>query len=103
MKQAKFSIGQLVTVDSQELRGVIIDVDAEFSLSDESFNQLQRPAEIETQPWYKILVDGQSNAAYIAEPNLLDDDCKDEVDNPMIYDFFSDFKEGSYVSNQYTS
>jgi len=103
MKQAKFFIGQLVTVNSQEIRGVVVDVDAEFSLSDESFNQLPRPAEVENQPWYKILIDGQSSAAYIAEPNLEDDECKDEVENPMIYDFFSGFDEGSYVSNQYAS
>ena len=73
IKTAQFTIGQLVCHNEQPLRGVILDVDAEFSSTEELWQSVpeeERPAR--NQPFYRLLAEDDSAAylAYVSEQNL---------------------------------
>ena len=98
-RTAKFSIGQLVKHRSFPLRGVVIDVDSEFSHGDnwwQAIPEAERPAR--DQPFYHVLAEGLDDvqAAYISEQNLEPDADGAPVSNPAAARVFSGFADGRY-------
>lgn len=98
--QAKFAIGELVHHKLFDYRGVIIDVDPIFLGEDEWYEQVARSQPPKESPWYHVLVDNASHITYVAERNLLADDSQRPIRHPEIQRFFTEFRDGIYISRQ---
>ncbi len=97
MKQAKFSIGQLVDHLRFEYRGVIGDVDSVFQLSEEWYDEVARSRPPKDEPWYHVLVHGTNQVTYVAERNLDESADAVPIQHPQIAEYFEDFKDGAYI------
>ncbi|MES9993339.1 MAG: heat shock protein HspQ [Candidatus Thiodiazotropha sp.] len=98
--KAKFSVGDLVYHRLFDYRGVIVDVDAEFMLSDEWYDQVARSRPPKDQPWYRVLVHSSNNETYVAERNLTHDTNFEPVEHPLLKEFFDDFIDGRYITGK---
>ena len=96
----RFGIGRLVHHRLFDYRGVIVDVDAEFSLSDEWYDQVARSRPPKDAPWYRVLVGGAHHDTYVAEQNLEEDADDSPIEHPLLNDFFDGFERGQYVRNR---
>ena len=90
-RMAKFQIGQIVKHRLYPFRGVIFDVDPEFSNTEEWWESIPehvRPAK--EQPYYHLLAENEQShyVAYVSEQNLLDDTDGGPVDHPQIDEIF---------------
>ena len=94
----KFNIGQLIHHRLFEYRGVIVDVDATFQGTDAWYEQVAKSQPPKDKPWYHVMVHNAQNMTYVAERNLEPDVLQDPIKHPMLDHFFSDFKNGHYVS-----
>jgi len=92
---ARFSIGELVHHKRFDYRGVIADVDARFSLSEEWYETVARSRPPKDQPWYHVLVDG-GGTTYVAERHLEPDTSARRIDHPLTGQLFSAFSNGRY-------
>lgn len=106
MRTAKFEIGQIVRHRVYPFRGVIYDVDPEFSNTDEWWNSIPedvRPSK--DQPFYHLLAENAQGPyeAYVSEQNLLPDDSGEPVDHPAISDYFDSLEDGHYVAHPRTT
>ncbi len=100
MKSAKFKIGQIVKHRHYPFRGVVFDVDPEFSNTEEWYESI--PEDIrprKDQPFYHLLAenDKSSYIAYVSEQNLLDDSVNGPVEHPAIPEIFGDLLKGEYT------
>ena len=98
-RAAKFGIGQQVRHRFFPFRGIIFDVDPEFSNTEEWWTSI--PEEIrpvKTQPFYHLLAENDSSyyVAYVSEQNLLPDDGPEPVNHPQIPDMFEIDDHGLY-------
>jgi heat shock protein HspQ len=100
-RSARFSIGQVVRHRLFPFRGVIFDVDATFSNSEEWWESI--PEEVrpsKDQPYYHLLAENDETeyVAYVSEQNLLADDSGEPVRHPQVREFFEtyDRQTGSY-------
>ena len=94
---AKFSIGSVVKHKHFDFRGVIYDVDFEFSNSENWYRSI--PKDIrprKDQPYYHLLAENNeiTYEAYVSEQNLILDDSKEPIKHPLINEIFSG-KNGS--------
>ena len=101
---AKFSIGDTVKHRHFNFRGVIYDVDFEFSNSEEWY--LSIPKDVrprKDQPFYHLLAENNeiTYEAYVSEQNLLLDKSKEPVKHPLIEEIFSGKRGSNYfkISN----
>ena len=53
---AQFSVGDLVHHKLFDYRGVIVDVDPEFQLTEEWYETVARSKPPKDRPWYHVLV-----------------------------------------------
>jgi len=97
-KIARFSIGQRVVHRLFDYRGVIFNVDAEFSGDEEWYQQVAKSRPPKEAPWYHVLPDGAEHTTYVAERNLIGDNSLDDIDHPLIDTFFDEVTEDGYVS-----
>lgn len=98
-REAKFMIGQVVRHRIHPFRGVVFDVDPEFSNSDEWWEAIpeeNRPHK--DQPFYHLLAENETSYyhAYVSEQNLLPDETGDPVDHPQVGELFGDLEGGRY-------
>lgn len=93
---AHFSIGRLVSHRLFGYRGVVFDVDPEFRLSEEWYEQMARSRPPKDRPWYHVLVDGSDRVTYVAERNLAPDTVGDPVRHPLLSELFEAFEDGVY-------
>ena len=98
-REAKFRIGQVVRHRIHPFRGVIFDVDPEFSNTDEWWESIpedHRPSK--DQPFYHLLAENETSYyhAYVSEQNLLPDDTGEPVDHPQVHELFGDLDGGQY-------
>ena len=96
----QFSIGQVVRHRLYEFRGVIVDVDPEFSNTEEWW--LSIPEEVrprKNQPFYHLLAENESNAyeAYVSEQTLLIDETGEPINHPQVAEVFGEFLGDSYA------
>jgi heat shock protein HspQ len=100
---AKFRLGQVVRHRMFPFRGVIFDVDPEFSNTEEWYQAIPeeiRPAK--DQPFYHLLAENEDAyyVAYVSEQNLVSDDSGDPIEHPQIGEVFSELKDGMYVGRK---
>lgn len=98
-KKLKFRIGQVVRHRVYPFRGVVFDVDPEFSNTDEWWESIPenvRPRK--DQPFYHLLAENEETTyvAYVSEQNLLVDDSGGPVDHPQVSELFGQFEDGVY-------
>ncbi len=94
---AKFSIGSVVKHKHFDFRGVIYDVDFEFSNSEEWYQSIPKDVRPrKDQPYYHLLAENNeiTYEAYVSEQNLILDDSNKPIKHPLINEIFSG-KNGS--------
>ena len=98
---ASFGIGEIVRHKLFPFRGVVFDVDAEFSNSEEWWEAIPeavRPRK--DQPYYHLLAENDEAAyvAYVSQQNLIrEGDGAEEVGHPAIAQMFGAFEGGRYM------
>jgi len=97
MQQAKLNIGQLVQHKLFGYRGVIYDVDPQFMLTDEWYENVARSRPPKNEPWYRVLVDNELQETYVAQQNLEAATDLSPIKHPLLKDCFSSFEDGHYV------
>ena len=97
MSDVRFSPGQLVRHSLFHYRGVVVDVDPVFQLSDEWYEEVARSRPPRDRPWYHVLVDDSDLRTYVAERNLELDHTGAPVNHPEIASYFSDLTAEGYV------
>jgi heat shock protein HspQ len=101
LRQAKFSVGQIVRHRLYPFRGVIYDVDPTFSNTEEWYQSIpaeRRPSR--DQPFYHLLAQnaqGGPYEAYVSEQNLLPDAENGPITHPMIEIMFEKIAGDHYV------
>ena len=98
MKDAAFSVGQLVRHRLFHYRGVVFDVDPIFLGSEEWYEQVAKSCPPKDEPWYHVLVHNVVHQTYVAERNLDQDDSGERIQNPEIEAIFSGFDGVRYTS-----
>ncbi|MGB5224376.1 MAG: heat shock protein HspQ [Arenicellales bacterium] len=97
MQQAKWNIGQLVHHKLFGYRGVVYDVDPEFMLTDEWYENIARSRPPKDEPWYRVLVDNELQETYVAQQNLEPATDLSPITNPLLDACFSAFENGRYI------
>lgn len=100
VRQAKFSIGDVVHHRFHPFRGVIYDVDPTFSNTEEWYQAI--PAEVRPardQPYYHLLAENAETTyeAYVSEQNLVPDDSGGPCRHPLIETLFEALPGGRYA------
>ncbi len=97
--EAKFGLGEVVRHRRHPFRGVIFDVDAQFSNTEawyDSIPRAHRPRR--DQPFYHLLAENDDSyyVAYVSEQNLVPDRSGEPVSHPDIGDLFGAFDGRQY-------
>ncbi len=92
IKQAKFTIGQVVQHRVHPFRGIIFDIDPVFANTEEwwlSIPEEKRPRK--DQPFYHLLAENEETeyVAYVSEQNLLPDNSGEPLRHPQVKELFS--------------
>jgi len=103
ISSAKFHIGQLVRHRFFPFRGVIFDVDPEFSNTEEWYESI--PEDIRPrrdQPFYHLFAENADSEyiAYVSEQNLLVDENRAPVRHPQVDEVFEQLPDGDYRSRE---
>lgn len=98
-RHAKFRLGQIVKHRIFPFRGVIFDVDPEFSNSEEWYQAI--PADVrpdKDQPFYHLYAENEKTTyeAYVSEQNLLPDHSNQPLKHPAIAAEFRRDEYGFY-------
>ncbi len=96
---AKFRLGQVVKHRVFPFRGVIFDVDAQFSNTEEWWLSIpERVRPHKDQPFYHLLAENDDSCylAYVSEQNLLADESGQPVEHPEADEMFAGFANGGY-------
>jgi heat shock protein HspQ len=99
MRNAKFTIGQVVKHRLFSFRGVIFDIDPVFNNTEEWLQAI--PAEVrphKDQPFYHLFAENAEAEyiAYVSEQNLLPDNSGAPVRHPEVAEVFVRDDSGSY-------
>ncbi len=99
-EKALFMVGQLVRHKLFGYRGVVVDVDPEFMLSEDWYDTVAKTRPPRHKPWYHILVHNSLHKTYVAERNILPDQGAGPVNHPDLYRYFGEFSEGRYIPSR---
>ncbi len=99
MRIAKFKIGQVVRHRVFPFRGVVFDIDPEFSNTEEWYQSI--PVEVrphKNQPFYHLFAENSESEyiAYVSEQNLLADTSGEPLRHPQVAEVFEQDDRGSY-------
>ena len=99
-KNPLFNIGDIVKHRIYPFRGVIVDVDPEFSNTEEWYQSIpeeSRPRK--DQPFYHLLAENAETfySAYVSQQNLLPDSESGPVHHPDVDALFCDVLNGRYI------
>lgn len=97
---AKFQIGQVVRHRKHPFRGVIFDVDAVFSNTEEWYDSIPEDARPNRdQPFYHLLAETEATyyVAYVSEQNLMPDPSGEPVEHPDLPAMFGAFEGDRYA------
>jgi len=94
--EAKFAVGRVVHHRKFGYRGVIVDVDPEFSGSEAWYQVMARSRPPRDKPWYHVLVHDHTHRTYVAERHLEPDPSGEQIDHPELGLFFDTFVNGHY-------
>ena len=100
VKEPLFNIGDIVKHKIYPFRGVIVDVDPEFSNTEDWYQSI--PAEIrpsKEQPYYHLMAENNETfySAYVSQQNLINDGSNGPVDHPDLDQIFSGIEKGKYL------
>ena len=87
-RAARFAPGQLIRHRLFHYRGVVVDVDARFGLSEEWYEQVARSRPPKDAPWYDVLPHDAEHVTYVAEQNLDLDSSSQPVAHPLVPELF---------------
>ena len=98
-KDPLFNIGDIVKHRVYPFRGVIVDVDPEFSNTEEWYQSI--PAEIRPsrkQPYYHLMAENTETfyTAYVSQQNLIGDGENGPLEHPDLEEIFSGMNHGKY-------
>ena len=98
-KDPLFNIGDIVKHRIYPFRGVIVDVDPEFSNTEEWYQSI--PAEIRPsreQPYYHLMAENTETfyTAYVSQQNLVGDGENGPLEHPDLGEIFSGMDQGKY-------
>ena len=98
-KHPLFNIGDIVKHRIYPFRGVIVDVDPEFSNTEEWYQSI--PAEIRPsrqQPYYHLMAENTETfyTAYVSQQNLVGDGENGPLEHPDLEEIFSGMNHGKY-------
>ena len=99
-KTAKFRVGELIHHRRFDYRGVVVDVDATFSGTEEWYETMARSRPPKDEPWYHVLVHGAEHSTYVAERNLEQDETGEAIAHPVLDHFFDEMRDGFYVRDR---
>ena len=99
-KDPLFNIGDIVKHRIYPFRGVIVDVDPEFSNTEEWYQSI--PAEIRPsrkQPYYHLMAENTDTfyTAYVSQQNLVGDGENGPLEHPDLEEIFNGIDEGKYL------
>lgn len=97
---AKFSVGDVIHHRLFGYRGVIVDADQSFQLTDNWYEQVAKSRPPKNKPWYSVLVHGSTQSTYVAEQNLEPDVILEPINHPMLNQFFSKLENGKYIRSR---
>lgn len=100
INRANFAVGDRVHHRLFDYRGVVVDVDSRFQLTDEWYEAVAKSRPPKDKPWYHVLVHGSTQATYVAERNLEPDASDEPIRHPLLSHYFSGFERGRYVSDR---
>jgi heat shock protein HspQ len=83
-----------------DYRGVIYDVDPEYSGSEEWYAQMARSRPPRDEPWYHVLVHNATHTTYVAERNLEPDTVGDQILHPLLGEYFDRFDGHRYLTRK---
>jgi heat shock protein HspQ len=100
VKDPLFNIGDIVKHRIYPFRGVIVDVDAEFSNTEEWYQSI--PAEIRPsrkQPYYHLMAENTETfyTAYVSQQNLVGDGDNGPLEHPDLDEIFNGIDKGKYL------
>ena len=100
VKDPLFNIGDIVKHRIYPFRGVIVDVDAEFSNTEEWYKSI--PAEIRPsrkQPYYHLMAENTETfyTAYVSQQNLVGDGENGPLEHPDLEEIFNGIDKGKYL------
>mgnify|MGYP000550943251 CR=1 FL=1 len=93
---ARYGMGQKIKHRLFDYRGVVLDVDSRFQLSDEWYDKMAKSKPAKDEPWYHVLVHDSAQMTYVAEANLDYDVSKEAVEHPVIDICFDKDAAGKY-------
>lgn len=95
MVTSKFTIGQQVRHRLLGFPGVIVDVDAEYSLSNSELEEMAINDSLRSLPWYHVVIedeDGNPLHTYLAEAQLDHEIAEEHVENASLDDLSESIK-----------
>jgi heat shock protein HspQ len=75
-------------------------VDAEFSLSEEWYEQVARSRPPKDRPWYHVMVDGATHTTYVAERHLTVSEDTSQIEHPALGRMFGSFDGRRYLPSE---
>ena len=97
---AQFAVGDLVHHKLFDYRGVVVDVDPHFMLTEEWYENVAQSRPPKDKPWYHVLVHNATHNTYVAERNLKVDTSAEPIQHPLVELRFNEFKDGRYIPSQ---
>ena len=101
LAEAKYGLGQLITHNLFNYRGVIVDIDPFFLGSDAWYEEVAITRPPKDIPWYKVLVNDSQHETYVAEQNLQVDLSEEGINHPLINSYFDEFDNGLYINSKW--
>lgn len=99
VRTAKYMIGQVVRHRQHPFRGVVFDIDPEFSNTEEWYESIPEEARpSRDQPFYHLYAETEATyyVAYVSEQNLLPDPSGEPIEHPELNALFGEFCDGYY-------
>ena len=94
---AVYAVGQQIEHLRFHYRGVIFGVDPVFLGSDAWYEQMAISKPPKNSRWYHVLVHEADLTTYVAERNLKSYDGLEQIDHPLLGEYFDGFEDGRYV------
>lgn len=94
---SRFYPGQIVEHRRFSYRGVIYQVDEEFSLTEDWYREMASSRPPKDRPWYGVLVDQTGDTTYVAERNLMLSSDNTQIEHPYLGFYFEKFDGVKYI------
>ena len=96
---SKFKPGQIIFQKLFHYRGVILNVDDIFQLTDAWYEFMAKSKPPKNKPWYHVLVNNENHITYVAERNILPDHTGKIINHPLVPVYFTEIVADKYERN----